>query len=98
MVGHLLYTDQVSILFYKPLRKQIFDGYALRGNNNNKNDNKAILEEMAAIRVEKAHLKGYKTHAAYVLSDNMAETPEAVYAFMDKLWTPALNRAKKERE
>lgn len=80
------------------LRKQIFDGYALRGNNNNENDNKAILEEMAAIRVEKAQLKGYKTHAAYVLSDNMAETPEAVYAFMDKLWTPALNRAKKERE
>ena len=82
----------------RELRKKIYDGYALRGNNNNQNDNKAILEEMAVIRVEKAQLKGYKTHAAYVLSDNMAETPEAVYTFMDKLWTPALNRAKKERD
>ncbi len=82
----------------KELRKNIYDGYAMRGNNKNSNDNKAILEEMAAIRVEKAQLKGYKTHADYVLSDNMAETPEAVYAFMDKLWAPALKRAKSERD
>ncbi len=82
----------------REMRNNIYEGYALRGNNNNENDNKAILEEMASIRVEKAHLKGYKTHADYVLSDNMAETPEAVYAFMDKLWTPALNRAKRERD
>jgi len=82
----------------KILRKKIFDGYALRGNNDNANDNKAILEEMAAIRFEQANLKSYKTHADFVLSDNMAETPEAVYAFMDKLWGPALNRAKNERD
>lgn len=79
------------------LRKKIFNGYAMRGNNNNKNDNKAILEEMASLRLQAAQLKGYKNHAAYVLSDNMAETPENVYKFMDQLWTPALNRAKRER-
>ena len=82
----------------RTLRKKIFDGYALRGANNNKDDNKAILEEMVSIRLQLAQLKGYKNHAAYILSNNMAETPEAVYAFMDKLWNPALNRAKKERE
>lgn len=81
----------------RTLRKNIFDGYAMRGNNNNANDNKAVLEEMASIRVALAQLKGYKTHADYILSDNMAETPQAVYAFMDKLWNPALNRAKRER-
>jgi len=81
----------------RTLHKKIFDGYAMRGNNNNTNDNKAVLEEMTSIRVKIAHLKGYKNHAAYILSDNMAETPENVYAFMDKLWTPALNRAKRER-
>ncbi|MFK5889787.1 MAG: M3 family metallopeptidase [Flavobacteriaceae bacterium] len=81
----------------RALRKKIFDGYAMRGNNDNANDNKAVLEEMASIRVKLAHLKGYKTHAAYILSDNMAETPQAVYDFMDKLWEPALNRAKRER-
>ncbi len=81
----------------RELRKKIFDGYAMRGNNNNENDNKAVLEEMASLRLQAAQLKGYKNHAAYVLSDNMAETPENVYKFMDQLWTPALNRAKRER-
>lgn len=81
----------------RTLRKAIFDAYALRGNNNNQDDNKAVLEEMAIIRVKIAHLKGYQSYAEYILSDNMAETPEAVYTFMDKLWMPAINRAKRER-
>ncbi|MEN8187122.1 MAG: M3 family metallopeptidase [Bacteroidota bacterium] len=82
----------------RELRKKIFEGYALRGNNNNEEDNKAILQEIANIRVEKAQLKGYKNHAEFILSDNMAETPEAVYDFMEKLWPAALNQAKKERD
>lgn len=79
-------------------RKILFDGYAMRANNDNENDNKAILSEMAALRLEKANLLGYDSHAAYILSDNMAETPEAVYGFMDKLWPSALEMAKSERE
>lgn len=79
-------------------RSIMFDGYAMRGDNNNEYDNKAILEEMAALRYEKANLLGYETWAAYVLSDNMAENPENVYAFLDQLWTPALNMAKAERD
>ncbi len=78
-------------------RKILFDGYAKRGDNNNDKDNKAILQEMASLRVEKANLLGFKTHADYVLSNNMAEKPANVFAFLDKLWTPALNMAKKER-
>ncbi len=79
-------------------RKTIFTGYMMRGDNDNDKDNKAILEEMAALRAERAHLLGYETHADFVLADNMAETPAAVYEFMDQLWTPALNMAKTERD
>ena len=78
-------------------RKIMFDGYMMRGDNDNDKDNKAVLEEMASLRAERAHLMGYESHAQFVLSDNMAETPEAVYGFMDQLWTPALNMAKEER-
>ncbi len=78
-------------------RKTIFDGYAMRGNNDNENDNKAILEEMVNLRLEKANLLGYKSHADYVMSDNMAENAENVSEFLDKLWEPALNMAKEER-
>jgi peptidyl-dipeptidase Dcp len=79
-------------------RKKLFDGYALRANNDNDKDNKAVLQEMASLRVERANLLGYKTHADYVLSDAMAENPGAVFEFLKKLWPSALNMAKGERD
>lgn len=79
-------------------RKKLFDGYAMRANNGNENDNKAVLEEMASLRVERANLLGYETHAHYVLADAMAEKPKAVFEFMDKLWPSALDMAKRERK
>ncbi len=87
-------------LDYSPnrtLRKKIFDAYANRGNNNNSHDNKKIVEQMVQLRAEKAHLLGYENYAQYVLSDNMAEKPEKVYGFMNKIWPAALNMAKKDR-
>ncbi len=81
----------------RDLREKLFLGYAMRGNNNNDKDNKAILNEMANLRLEKANLLGYKTWADYILSDNMAEKPENVYQLMDKLWPSAIKMAKKER-
>jgi len=82
----------------RAFREKLFHGYALRGDNNNEKDNKAVLLEMVNLRVERAKLIGFDTHADYVLSDAMAETPKAVYDFMDKLWTAALQMAKKERK
>lgn len=87
-------------LQYSPnreLRKELYMGYALRGDNGNDNDNNEILSRMASLRVERANLKGYESHADYILSDNMAETPTRVYDFLNKVWTPALEMAKKER-
>ena len=81
----------------RELRRQIFMGYAMRGDNDNANDNKGIVAQMAALRAERAQLMGYPTHAAFVLSDNMAETPERVTTFMDQVWAPALRVAKQER-
>ncbi len=88
-------------LQYSPnreLRKKIFLGYAMRGNNGNEADNKAILARMADLRLEKANLLGYPSYAAYVLSDNMAETPERVYELLDQIWKPAIEAAIRDRE
>ncbi|MCB0494960.1 MAG: M3 family metallopeptidase [Cyclobacteriaceae bacterium] len=87
-------------LQYSPnreMRKKLFMGYALRGNNDNEYDNKAIAAKMAALRAERAQLLGYKTHADYILADNMAENPKNVYNLLDKVWSPALNKAKEEK-
>jgi peptidyl-dipeptidase Dcp len=92
MIPFLQYADN------RALREKIFNGYISRGDHNNEYDNKAIVSKIAALRVERAHLLGYKTHADFVLERNMAKTPQAVYEFMNKLWEPALKNAKKERE
>ena len=78
------------------LREVIFKAYINRGNNNNEFDNNKILSSIAALRVERANLLGYKTHADYILEKNMAKNPETVYKFLNDLWKPALNRAKME--
>jgi peptidyl-dipeptidase Dcp len=88
-------------LQYSPnreLRRQIFDGYMMRGDRDNEQDNKTIAARSAALRTERAALMDYETHAHYVLSDNMAETPERVYELLDQIWTPALRVAKGERD
>ncbi len=81
----------------RELRSVIFDGYAMRGDNDNEHDNKEILARMAALRAERAQLMGYPSHAHFVLSDNMAETPERVMDLLDQVWEPALRVAKQER-
>jgi peptidyl-dipeptidase Dcp len=88
-------------LQYSPnreMRRAVFEGYAMRGDNDNEFDNKAILSRMAQLRAERAELMGYQSHAHFVLSDNMAQTPERVVELLDQVWTPALQVAKAERE
>ena len=80
----------------RDLRETMLKAYIMRGDNNNENDNKATLAKIAALRVQKANLLGYPTHAAYILEENMAKNPETVYQFMDKIWGAALPVAKKE--
>lgn len=90
MIPFLRYSDK------RELRQKIYTAYINRGDNNNEFDNKEILTKIAALRVKRANLLGYPTHAHYVLEENMAQAPEHVYDLLWKLWEPALNVAKKE--
>lgn len=80
----------------RELRKQIWTAYQKRGNNGNATDNRIGVVQMANLRNEKARLLGYKNHAAFVLEERMAQTPEKAYALLDQLWKPALEKAKVE--
>ena len=87
-------------LQYSPnreMRKTLFDGYAMRGDNDNEQDNKGIISRMVSLRAERSALMGYDNHASFVLSDNMAENPDNVYNLLDQVWKPALVRSKEER-
>ncbi len=80
----------------RELRKEIQQAYVHRGDNNNANDNKEVILKIVALRIEKAQLLGYDTHADFILEMNMAENPAGVYNLLDQLWQPALKRASEE--
>jgi peptidyl-dipeptidase Dcp len=80
------------------LRQKIYSAYFLKGDHNNNIDNKKILSRIAMLRLKRAKLLGYETHAHYVLEEQMASNPDNVYSLLDKLWTPALKRSLKEKE
>jgi peptidyl-dipeptidase Dcp len=80
----------------RDLREKVFAGYVNRGNNNDEYDNKKIISSIAALRVQRANLLGYKTHADFILDRSMAKKPENVFRFLNDLWTPALKRARME--
>jgi len=80
----------------RDLREKVFKAYINRGNNNDEFDNKNLISRIASLRVQRANLLGYKTHADYVLERNMAKNPDNVYKFLNELWEPALKRSKME--
>ncbi|MDD5765879.1 MAG: M3 family metallopeptidase [Candidatus Marinimicrobia bacterium] len=80
----------------RDLREKIFKAYASRGNHDNDLDNKVILTRIAALRLQRANLLGYATHADFILEENMAKNPAAVYNLLDQLWQPALKRSQNE--
>jgi len=90
LIPFLQYADK------RELREKIFKAYTNRGNNDNDKDNKAIAAKIASLRVQRANLLGYKTHAHYVLDNNMAKTPENVYKLMDQVWEAAVPMANQE--
>jgi peptidyl-dipeptidase Dcp len=80
------------------LRERLYTAYIMRGDHNNAHDNKNIIARIAALRVERANLLGFKTYADFVLEQNMAKRPGTVYEFLHKLWEPALRNARRERD
>ncbi len=82
----------------RDLREKLYKAMYNRGNNDNENDNKQNINEIVKLRTEKAQLLGYKSHADYVLDDNMAKNPANVYKLLEEIWKYALPQAKKEAQ
>ena len=92
MYPFLTYSTQ------RDLREKLYTSYIKRGDNDNDRDNKNLAIEMADLRLERANLLGYKTHADFVLENTMAKNTGRVKNLLDQVWEPGLSRAKKEVE
>ena len=81
----------------RALRQQMWEAYATRCNGG-EFDNTAIIDSIVNLRLERANILGYATHADYVLDDCLAKTPKAVYDCLMPIWKAALAKAKQERD
>ncbi len=93
--------SRVPFLTYstrRDLREQLYKAYVDRCGEGCANDNRALVADFARLRSEKARLLGYPDFASYVTAAQMAGTPQAVYALLDEVWKPALERARTEAD
>ncbi len=80
----------------RALREKMFRAYSSRGNNGNEYDNKKLIVDMMALRIEKANLLGYASPADMILEDKMAGSAETVDNFLAEIMGPAVAKAKEE--
>ena len=81
----------------RKLREEVWNAYANRCKDG-KFDNTKIIDSIVNLRLERANILGFPTHADYVLDNCLAKTPAAVYDCLNKVWGPALKVAKQERD
>ena len=80
----------------RAVRQKLFESSWTRAEKGDANDTRAIISELAMLRAEKAKLLGYPNYAAYVLYDQMAQTPQAADKFLSQLVGPTRTKAVEE--
>ncbi|WP_294611991.1 M3 family metallopeptidase [uncultured Roseovarius sp.] len=82
----------------RDLRRRAFQAWAARGANGGEGDNRAVAEEILALRAERARLLDYDSFAAFKLETEMAKTPEAARELLMAVWEPAKVQAEADAE
>jgi peptidyl-dipeptidase Dcp len=85
-----------SELTDRATRQKLHEASVARGSHGGEFDNRAIISRIMKLRAERANLLGYPNHAAYVLEDETAKTPQAVNDMLGKLAPAAVANAKRE--
>jgi peptidyl-dipeptidase Dcp len=80
----------------RSLREEIFMASINRCSQGGAHDNLKGVARQARLRAERAQLLGYPNHAAFVLADEMAGTPEAALELLTGMVPAAVKNAKAE--
>ncbi len=90
------FTPFMQFADNRALRQALFEAYTLCGNLDNASDNKGLAQDIAKLRHERAEIKGFDSHAHYMLEDRMAGQPHQVHQLLDQIWQPAQKKALQE--
>jgi peptidyl-dipeptidase Dcp len=78
------------------LREQVWRNFYTRCDHGDKFDNKPLVTEILSLRMRRAKLLGYPTHAAWRMQRTMAASPENAMALMMRVWPKAVARVREE--
>ena len=90
------YPDAMTSTQDRELRHRMLVAYNTRCHNGNEFDNRKLIMEVFALRIEKAKILGYESPAAYTLENKMAHDPETVDAFLDGIMKASIQKANEE--
>lgn len=87
-VVNLQYPSFIPFMKYssrRDLRETLYMASATKACKGNDFDNQDIVKQIAGLRIKRAHLLGYDSHADYVLERRMAQSAQVVEDFMGDL-------------
>ncbi|OOG77239.1 M3 family metallopeptidase [Algoriphagus sp. A40] len=90
------YPSYIPALTYaknRELRKTLFMAFNTKSSKGDDLDNQEIIKNQLQLRHDRANLLGYSSHAAFVLEERMAKSPETVMEFLESLLQKAKPKA-----
>ena len=82
----------------RDLREIAWNAWIKRGENGNDTDNRPVITQILALRLELARLHGFANFSDFQLDDTMAKSASAVETLLQRVWAPARSSAIAEYE
>lgn len=97
-LGLELPTSQgvLASLQVRRTRERVFLASCARGSRGDAHDTRELVRRIARLRADRAALLGFPNHAAYVLSDQMAGSAEAVQEMLGSMTAAIVGKAQAE--
>jgi peptidyl-dipeptidase Dcp len=80
----------------REVRERVWRMFVSRGAGEGERDNRPIVAEILALRLERANLLGYPTHAHWAVERTMAKTPQRALELTVSVWHAALAAVEEE--
>ncbi len=84
----LQYPSFIPFMKYadnRDLREKMYRAFTTKANKGNEYDNKELIKQIVDLKLEKANLLGYESHADFQLERRMAEKSDKVIDFLEDL-------------
>lgn len=93
------YPSYIPAMTYaknRDLRKTLFMAFNTKASKGDELDNQENIKLLLNLRHRRAQLLGYSSHAAFVLEERMAKSPDSVLEFLDSLLEKAKPKATRD--